>query len=284
MMQTCEELTREVLRRSRVRRAKQRRRHAIAGAALCALLIGGVWAAAGGVRPTVQPAESEPVQPPEDEADRSAPVRYSAVARGGPQHPADAAGTDHVAFSEKYCLREMTAMVEGEILSVTRRQRNYREVSAGKGELQCCIFTVAYTLRVERVFLGDLTVGQTLTFENEVDRMDAPQWLAAGGRYVLPLYMAGELLYPAQYPGVSGDLDRVSLYALLYPWHSQIEAAQGGYLVPTDWPALCTGEDVRPVIPDGDGDWYPEPVYVPAAAFDANVQTLLRSVPAESEN
>ena len=87
-MQTCEELTREVLRRSRVRRAKQRRRRAIAGAALCGLLVGVVWAGAGAVRPAVQPAESST---PPDGADDPAPVRYSKVARGGAQHPADGA-------------------------------------------------------------------------------------------------------------------------------------------------------------------------------------------------
>lgn len=271
-MQTCEELTREVLRRSRVRRAKQRRRRAIAGAALCGLLVGVVWAGAGVVRPAVQPAESST---PQDGADDPAPVRYSKVARGGAQHPADGAGADHAAFSETYCLQDMTAMVEGEILSVAQRQLEYRETAGGSGELQRYIFTVVYTLRVERIFLGDLAVGQTLTFENTVDGMDAPQWLAVGGRYVLPLYTAGERLYPAYQEGVTGALDRVSPYALWYPWNYQIEAAQGGYLVPTAWTTLCAGEDVRPVLLDGAVDWQPEPVYVPAVTFAANMQRLL---------
>lgn len=275
-MQTCEELTREVLRRSRIRQKQQRRRRAIAGAALCGLLIGIVWAGAEAIHPAVRPAESDA---PQGEADSAGPVRYSAVARGGMQHPADAAGGDYVAFSEAYCMQNITAMVEGEILSVAHRQLEYREMAEGRGELQRCIFTVVYTLRVEKVFLGDLAVGQTLTFENTVDRMDPPQWLATGGQYVLPLYTAGEQLYPAYQEGVTGDLDRVSPYALYYPWHSQMETAQGGYLVPTSWTTLCAGEDVRPVILDGEGAWLPEPVYVPTATFAANMQALLAQKP-----
>ena len=278
-MPTCEELTREVLRRSRIRQRQQRRRRAIVGTALCTLLVVSVWAVAERVRPTVQPAESEPAHPADSMADSATPVRYSAVARGGTQHPAETAGEDRVAFSETDCLQNITAMVEGEILSVTHRQLEYREMAEGRGELQRCIFTVVYTLRVEQVFWGDFAVGQTLTFENTVDGMDPPQWLAVGGQYVLPLYTAGERLYPAYQAGVTGNLDRVSPYALWYPWHSQTETAQGGYLVPTDWPTLCAGENVRPVIPDGDGAWQPEPVYVPAATFAANMQALLAQKP-----
>lgn len=274
-MPTCEELTREVLRRSRVRQRQQRRRRAIVGTALCTLLVVSAWAVAERVRPTIQPAESEPAYP----ADSATPVRYSAVARGGTQHPAETAGGDRVAFSETDCLQNITAMVEGKILSVAHRQLEYREMAEGRGELQRCIFTVVYTLRVEQVFWGDFAVGQTLTFENTVDRMDPPQWLAVGGQYVLPLYTAGERLYPAYQAGVTGDLDRVSPYALWYPWHSQMETARDGYLVPTDWSTLCAGKDVRPVILDGDGAWQPEPVYVPAATFAANMQALLAQKP-----
>lgn len=274
-MPTCEELTREVLRRSRVRQRQQRRRRAIVGTALCTLLVVSVWAVAERVRPTIQPAESEPAYP----ADSATPVRYSAVARGGTQHPAETAGGDRVAFSETDCLQNITAMVEGKILSVAHRQLEYREMADGRGELQRCIFTVVYTLRVEQVFWGDFAVGQTLTFENTVDGMDPPQWLAVGGQYVLPLYTAGERLYPAYQAGVTGNLDRVSPYALWYPWHSQMETARDGYLVPTDWSTLCAGKDVRPVILDGDGAWQPEPVYVPAATFAANMQALLAQKP-----
>ncbi len=274
-MPTCEELTREVLRRSRVRQRQQRRRRAIVGTALCTLLVVSVWAVAERVRPTIQPAESEPAHP----ADSATPVRYSAVARGGTQHPAETAGGDRVAFSETDCLQNITAMVEGKILSVAHRQLEYREMAEGRGELQRCIFTVVYTLRVEQVFWGDFAVGQTLTFENTVDRMDPPQWLAVGGQYVLPLYTAGERLYPAYQAGVTGNLDRVSPYALWYPWQSQMETARDGYLVPTDWSTLCAGKGVRPVILDGDGAWQPEPVYVPAATFAANMQALLAQKP-----
>lgn len=274
-MPTCEELTREVLRRSRVRQRQQRRRRAIVGTALCTLLVVSVWAVAERVRPTIQPAESEPAHP----ADSATPVRYSAVAQGGTQHPAETAGGDRVAFSETDCLQNITAMVEGKILSVAHRQLEYREMVEGRGELQRCIFTVVYTLRVEQVFWGDFAVGQTLTFENTVDGMDPPQWLAVGGQYVLPLYTAGERLYPAYRAGVTGNLDRVSPYALWYPWHSQMETARDGYLVPTDWSTLCAGKDVRPVILDGDGAWQPEPVYVPAATFAANMQALLAQKP-----
>lgn len=274
-MPTCEELTREVLRRSRLRQRQQRRRRAIVGTALCTLLVVSVWAVAERVRPTIQPAESEPAHP----ADSATPVRYSAVARGGTQHPAETAGGDRVAFSETDCLQNTTAMVEGKILSVAHRQLEYREMAEGRGELQRCIFTVVYTLRVEQVFWGDFAVGQTLTFENTVDGMDPPQWLAVGGQYVLPLYTAGERLYPAYQAGITGDLDRVSPYALWYPWHSQMETARDGYLVPTDWSTLCAGKDVRRVILDGDGAWQPEPVYVPAATFAANMQALLAQKP-----
>ena len=268
-MKDYKTVTQEVLQRSEQRRAAIRRRRQTAAVLTAVALVAALGVCAGRIwrRPAMAP-ESDAL------TDRLT-VRYSAVALGGAQSPAAAGGGDIVAFSEAETVRRMAAMVEGEVLAVDYREIPYMQQEEECGELHCRVNTVVYTLRVDAVWLGDLSVGETLTIENVWDGTDSPQWLAVGGRYVLPLDTVGDSLYMAAWPGVSGDLQRVSPYELAYQWHSQIEVAKEGYLVPTDWPTLCSGADVYAVVLDDGTPWYPEPVYVPQATFARNMATLL---------
>lgn len=200
-----------------------------------------------------------------------------AVQRGGSwwgAEPAAAGGGDIAAFSEAETVRRMAAMVEGEVLAVDYRELPYTQQEEGCGELHCRVNTVVYTLRVDAVWLGDLSVGETLTIENVWDGTDSPQWLAVGGLLCAAAGYGGRQPYMAAWPGSAAICSGSALRAASQ-WHSQVEVAKEGYLVPTDWPTLCSGADVYAVVLDDGTPWYPEPVYVPQATFARNMAALL---------
>lgn len=94
-------------------------------------------------------------------------------------------------------------------------------------------------MTVSKVWYGDQSLsGTSVLIEDDVYLMDSCFSLKTGRSYVIPIQDAGETRQVWRYAG--GDLTKDSRYAILYPYHPQIEATlDGSYIVSTDWKSLC---------------------------------------------
>ncbi len=155
---------------------------------------------------------------------------------------------DIAAFNEA-SLKDCTAVIEGEILSV--REKEYTVIYEfdkfeEKGLLTDKPKTVIYEIKTERVWCGDINEGDILTVENEafLFACGGIVGLDVGRKYVLPLCDEGEDIRTdeAGQRYLSGDTKRESPYSILYPFHPQIEKTDRGYLFTSDWESLVTKE------------------------------------------
>lgn len=153
-------------------------------------------------------------------------------------------------FSESY-LEDCVAVVEGEILSVRRKEYTvvyeFDKFEKG-GRLTSKSETLILEIRADKVWYGDIKEGETVTVETEMYFMVVP---VVGRRYVLPLCDEGEEinLDEAGQIYLSGDIKRESIYSIIYPFQIQIEKTGKGYLFPSAWESLIT-EETKDVIVD----------------------------------
>lgn len=146
-------------------------------------------------------------------------------------------------FSELY-LEDCVAVVEGEILSVRRKEYTvvyeFDKFERG-GRLTSKNETLILEIRADKVWYGDIKEGETVNVETEMYFMVLP---AVGRRYVLPLCDEGEEinLDEAGQTYLSGNIKRESIYSIIYPFQMQIEKTEIGYLFPSTWKSLITEE------------------------------------------
>lgn len=190
------------------------------------------------------------------------------------------AGFDIDAFKESL-VDDSIDIVEGEILDIWVNHYEYATASdkfEPNGRLYHKDSTVAYKIRVDKVYSGDFEVGDEVTVEDYYFVCDSVVSIKKGGYYVIPigkgdgkLWMNDEI--------VSGDDEMQSKYFTIYQFHPQIEKIDGGYIVPSDWETLITDECTE-IIMDIEGEEIPYPgslYFVPDDVFNERMDLILQS-------
>lgn len=160
---------------------------------------------------------------------------------------------DIAAFNENF-LKECTAVIEGEIISVKEKEYTilyeFDKFSDG-GILTEKTTTLIFEIKVEKNWCGNINEGEHITVENETFLCGEISVPAVGGKYVLPLCDSGEdiRIDTSGQKYLSGDTKRESRYSILYPFHPQIEKTDKGYLFTSDWKSLIT-KDTKTVTVD----------------------------------
>ncbi len=153
-------------------------------------------------------------------------------------------------FSE-FFLKDCVAVIEGEILSVRKKEYTviyeFDKFEKG-GRLTSKTETLIIEIRADKVRYGEIKEGETVTVETEMYYMITP---SVGRKYVLPLCDEGEdiRLDEAGQKYLSGDIKRESIYSIIYPFQMQIEKTEKGYLFPSTWESLIT-KDTKDVKVD----------------------------------
>lgn len=153
-------------------------------------------------------------------------------------------------FSEFY-LEDSVAVIEGEILSVRKKEYTviyeFDKFEKG-GRLTSKTETLIIEIKADKVWYGEIKEGETVTVETEMYYMITP---SVGRKYVLPLCDEGEeiRLDEAGQKYLSGDIRRESIYSIVYPFQMQIEKTEKGYLFPSGWEGLIT-DDTKDVTVD----------------------------------
>lgn len=151
------------------------------------------------------------------------------------------ANADVLPFDEDM-LSDCCAILEGEITDMYLKNYSYDTYDDKFGSTEIYhnqASSVVYELTVSKVWYGDQSLsGTSVLIEDDVYLMDSCFSLKTGRSYVIPIQDAGETRQVWRYAG--GDLTKDSRYAILYPYHPQIEATlDGSYIVSTDWKSLC---------------------------------------------
>ena len=190
------------------------------------------------------------------------------------------AGFDIDAFKESI-IDDSIDMVEGEILDIWVNHYEYATASdkfEPNGRLYHKPTTVAYKIRVDKVFCGDFSVGDIVTVEDYYFVCDSVVSIKKGGHYVIPIGKGDGKFY--DYDNiVSGDTSLESCYYTIYQFHPQIEKVSGGYIVPSDWKTLITDECTE-IIMDIEGEEIPYPgslYFVPDDVFNERMELILQS-------
>lgn len=187
---------------------------------------------------------------------------------------------DILAFDESM-LNESVGVIEGEIIDLWVNQYEYATASdkfEPGGRLYHKPTTVAYKIRVDKVFTGDFNVGDEVTVEDYYFMCDSIVSIKKGSSYVIPIGKGdGKFYEPDEI--VEGDTCLESCYYTIYQFHPQIEKVDGGYIVPSDWETLITDECTE-IIMDIEGEEIPYPgslYYVPVDVFNDRMNLILKS-------
>ncbi|MBP0989108.1 MAG: hypothetical protein J6S92_12635 [Oscillospiraceae bacterium] len=219
-----------------------------------------------------------------DTSRSGAPLYYSKLVRN-PEAPeldgnSTSAMLDVVAFDESM-LHDAVGLIEGEILDIWTNQYEYA-TSSDKfepgGRVHHKTATVAYTIKVDKVFAGDFHVGDEITVEDNYYLFDSVVSIKKSCSYVIPIGRSDEKLYDNENI-VSGDASHESSYFTIYQFHPQIEKVDGGYIVPSDWKTLITDE-CKEIIMDIEGETVTYPCtlyYVPDDVFNDRINLVLQN-------
>ena len=190
------------------------------------------------------------------------------------------AGFDIDAFKESM-VDDSIDMIEGEILDIWVNHYEYATASdkfEPGGRLYHKPTTVAYKIRVDKVFTGDFNVGDEVTVEDFYFDCYSVASIKKGSSYVIPIGKGdGKLLEP--YEIVEGDTSLESCYFTIYQYHPQIEKVDGGYIVPSDWKTLITDECTE-IIMDIESEEIPYPgslYFVPDSVFNERIGFIINS-------
>ena len=174
-------------------------------------------------------------------------------------------------------LNETIAVVEGEILDMWVNHYEYATASdkfEPNGRIYHKPSTVAYKIRVDKVYSGNFSVGDVITVEDYNFILDSVISIKTGGTYVIPIAQGDGVLWEHD-EVVSGNNILESCYYTYYQFHPQIEKVNGGYVVPGDWKTLITDECTE-VIMDTDNSFYAGMYYVPDGVFNDKLHFLLQ--------
>ncbi len=182
---------------------------------------------------------------------------------------------DILAFDDSR-LNEAMAVVEGEILDMWVNHYEYATESdkfEPNGRLYHKPSTVAYKIRVDKVYSGNFSVGDVITVEDYNFLLDSVISIKTGGTYVIPIAQGDGILWEHD-EVVSGNNILESCYYTYYQFHPQIEKVNGGYVVPGDWKTLITDECTE-IIMDTDNSFYAGMYYVPDNVFNDRISLIL---------
>ena len=155
-----------------------------------------------------------------------------------------------------------TAVIEGRVVDV--RPKHYDFITDydkfGDGSRTHYFEnSVVYDVEVERVYKGDITVGEIFTVEVRVIAPRYAFYLKEDHSYVIPVTVVDENWYHANGNIVEGSVERDSMYSILYQYHHQppIERTEDGYyLFSDDWTTLAASENAYRVTMDIPFDEY----------------------------
>lgn len=191
------------------------------------------------------------------------------------------ASLDIDAFDESM-LNESVGLIEGEILDIWVNHYEYATASdkfEPGGRLYHKPTTVAYKIRVDKVFTGDFNVGDEVTVEDYYFMCDSIVSIKKGSSYVIPIGKGDGKFYDHD-EIVEGDTSLESCYYTIYQFHPQIEKVDdGGYIVPSDWQTLITDECIE-IVMDIEGEEIPYPgslYFVPSDVFNDKMNLILQS-------
>lgn len=180
-------------------------------------------------------------------------------------------------------LKDCTAIIEGEITEIYVKDYEFSTACdkfEPDGTLNYKISSVVYKIKAENVLSGDFQTGDIITVEDEIFMFDSVISIRQGGRYVIPISNAGNEIYVHE-DIVSGSNKRESIYATAYQFQPQIEAVDGGYIVPETWKTLvaedCTNI-IMDVTPENDSYLYDKMYFVADDVFDVQMSKLLESI------
>lgn len=185
------------------------------------------------------------------------------------------ASMDILAFDDSR-LNEAIAVVEGEILDMWVNHYEYATASnkfEPNGRIYHKPSTVAYKIRVDKVYSGNFSVGDVITVEDYNFILDSVISIKTGGTYVIPIAQGEGVLWEYD-EVVSGNNILESSYYTYYQFHPQIEKVSGGYVVPGDWKTLITDECTE-IIMDTDNSFYAGMYYVPDGVFNDRISLIL---------
>ena len=185
------------------------------------------------------------------------------------------ASMDILAFDDSR-LNEAIAVVEGEILDMWVNHYEYATASnkfEPNGRIYHKPSTVAYKIRVDKVYSGNFSVGDVITVEDYNFILDSVISIKTGGTYVIPIAQGEGVLWEYD-EVVSGNNILESSYYTYYQFHPQIEKVSGGYVVPGDWKTLITDECTE-IIMDTDNSFYAGMYYVPDVVFNERISLIL---------
>ena len=223
----------------------------------------------------------------ESVAEENQPMYYSQLVNhsGAPNLDiADSSSTssfDIVAFDESM-LQNSSAIIEGEIVDMYTKEYEFSvpcDKFEANGVMNYKTKTVVYNISAEKVWYGDVQEGDILTVEDEIFMFDSVVSIHKGGKYVIPIYYAGEYLSDGRESEiVSGSNKRESLLATNYQFQPQIEVVENGYVAPNTWQTVIT-EDCNNIIMDitlEHGDYFKDKMYfVPENIFKTQFQAVI---------
>lgn len=187
---------------------------------------------------------------------------------------------DIASFDEKF-LKDCSAVIEGEVLSVREKEYTvlYEFYKFGTDTLTEKTNTLIYEIKVKKVWFGDLKENEMITVQDELFGCGEVFIPAVGGSYVLPLYDSGKdiRINTSGQKYLIGDTKRESRYSTLYPFHPQIEKTEKGYLFSSDWDSLVT-EETKTVTVDipFEADYYSDKMRLNAEdIFQVQFEKLL---------
>jgi len=148
-----------------------------------------------------------------------------------------------VSFKESL-IENSCAILEGTITNIYNKEYLY-ETPYNKfgtsGVIHSKLTSIIYEIKVNKVWYGsDDFTEKTYLIEdaNQTYSFDETSSLKVGGKYVLPIYIAGVNIYIPTH-SASSNMTRDSQYSTNYPYHSQIQVTDDDkYIITTDWPTL----------------------------------------------
>ena len=163
-------------------------------------------------------------------------------------------------FDEKM-IQNCCAILEGTITNIYYKNYSfdiYNDHFEKGGILHNKAASIIYELKVNKVLYGNNGfTATTYLIEDQMFSIDEISILKIGQKYVIPISIEGEKIHRAS-DYASGDITRDSLYATLYPFHSQIQVTDdGNYMVTWDWPTLIEAGS-REIVFDDKSNEYPK--------------------------
>ena len=292
------------------RAAKRRKTAVVLSLCACLLLVavaaGPIKTWLQGSTPAAEPTRTEPIpaspQATETQTQGPGPFTYSSLtADGHTLKVSRGAGMlDVAAFSEDM-LKNADMMIEGTVLDTHIKKYRFVCEAEGKFEYAGQKTTITYTpetivttVRIEKIWKGDgrISVGETLTFEDEIVSVEGTFGFHTGATYFLHLKKTDEenLLRMTggtpDEPLIEGDNHREFRWRNGYPFQPAIEkTAAGDYIVPGTWKTAAQESDADVALNEedcsgwdpGNSAWYllGGLKLVPAAQFETRMQSLL---------